>query len=88
MPHVENSDDSSQNSPVSPESTNPQNPPVQSTTYSPPNFDCVPNGGKCIHGAAGERCTNGYLSFNNCPNGQCCKLGLNERRSLLFTFNK
>ena len=80
MPHLENHKDSSQNSspPVSPESTNPPNPPVQSTTYSLPNFDCVPNGGQCIHGDEGEQCSTGYLTFHNCRpsgGGQCCKFG-------------
>ena len=69
MPYVENPDDSSQNPTV----------PVQSSTYSLPNFDCVYNGGQCIHESDSERCTNGYLSFKNCPSGQCCKFGLNAK---------
>ena len=68
MPYVVNPDDSNKNPPN----------PVQSTTYSLPNFDCVPNGGQCIHSGEGEQCTNGMLTFHNCRTsggGQCCKFG-------------
>ena len=80
MPSAVNPVVSSQNRPVPPESTNPPNSPVQSSTYSLPNFDCVYKGGQCIHEDNGERCTNGYLSFINCSSGQCCKFRLKWNR--------
>lgn len=50
---------------------------------------CVPSGGHCINTADGEPCTNGSLTFQNCPSGgQCCKFGLNATNFLLFTFKK
>ena len=64
---------------------------ISTDENSPPNFDCVPKGGQCIHSDEGEQCSNGMLTFYNCRpsgGGQCCKFGLNTPSSLLSTFKK
>ena len=51
---------------------------ISTDENSPPNFDCVPNGGQCIHSNEGGQCSTGYLTFHNCRpsgGGQCCKFG-------------